>query len=236
MAEIKLTDRSFRTQVIRPRPDSYVSGDGKLVVILTPWGDGEALSTQSVFEEIESQYNLLSADREKTHPFSKMMSLSVQENNMRTTVRTINQQIFEGVNEEEWHCGFEIFFASIQDNICTFIQVGQPMVLIERSKNQLHCLGHSADLASFCYSSMEEEKLPAPPLPGQLLGVYPDISFHPVSFRFSLEDSLILLSRQLIPLRWFETLKEGRDLNTLSEHARKDNPHLPFWIGRMEFK
>ncbi len=227
---MNIQERSFSGKTFRPIPKSYLSANKKLITVITPWGQ-EATSTQEVFESIETQYNLLSEDIESTHPFPKMMSLTPTENNMRTAVIQTNQNIFNSINQEEYSMGFELFFATIVDNILTFIQIGQPFILVDRPHQDLRGIGQSIDPS---LNVPKNKTTINTPLPYQLLGIHEDISFHPLFFRFQPEDRLILLNRNTIPTNWFTLKREERTLDNLSQQAAKDNPASPFWLAILE--
>ena len=227
---MNIQERSFSGKTFQPIPKCYLSSNKKLITVITPWGQ-EAGSTQEVFESIETQYNFLSEDIESTHPFSKMMSLTPTENNMRTAVIQTNQNIFNNINQDEYAMGFELFFASIVDNIFTFIQIGQPFILIDRPHQHLRSIGQIIDPS--LNVSKNKNTINAP-LPYQLLGIHEDISFHPLFFRFQPEDRLILLNRNTIPTNWFRLKREERILDNLSQQAAKDNPSSPFWLATVD--
>ena len=228
---MKIQERSFAGKIFRPKPKCYLSSNKKLITVITPWGQ-EATSTQDIFESIETQYNLLSEDKESTHPFPKLTSLTPKENDMRTAVTQTNQNIFDKINQDEYAMGFELFFATTEENICTFIQIGQPVILIDRPHQYLHSIGQ-ANTPPLSFST--DKKTPNPPLPYQLLGIHEDISFHPFFFRFQPEDRLILLNRDAIPANWFHLKREERTMEKLSQLAAEDNPHTPFWLGIIDF-
>ena len=249
---MKLIERSFSSQLIRPRPSAYFSNNKQLVGILTEWGSS-SINSKTLFDEMESRYNFLSSDKDSTQPLPPLMSLNSMENNMRSSLIQANQTLFEKANYEEYRSGFELFFANTQDRICTVIQVGQPMMLIDRPNHILHYVGSLADRWSFSHSQKNNLDFPVktpdsqnhtpsssnkiipPPLPGQLLGLHEDITVVPFCFRWSSEDRLILLSRHHVPSSWFQTKRKNRDLKTLSELAVQENPNIPFWIGIIEF-
>ncbi|MYE07702.1 MAG: hypothetical protein F4X95_03000 [Oligoflexia bacterium] len=224
---MKIQERSFSGKIFRPKPKCYLSSNKKLMTAITPWGQ-EAANTQDLFESMETQYNFLSEDKESTHPFPKLMSLTPIENDMRTTVIQINQNIFDKINQDEYAMGFELFFATVVGNVFTFIQIGQPVVLIDRPHQGLRIIGQTATPP---LSHKTNKKMPHPPLPYQLLGVNEDISFHPFFFRFQPEDRLILLNRDTIPAKWFYLKREERTVDKLSQLAAEDQPYMPFWLG-----
>ena len=254
MWKLELKDRCFRTRTLRPRPECYVSEDKKLLVVLTPWGADSSVDSKELFEELKTQYNALSSDREKTHPFPKLISLTPNENNMRCALHLLNQQVFNSANEEEWLRGFEVFFVTVQDQVCSVVQVGQPMAFLHRGLREWHGVGNTADFFAFHYSAWQAGGEPAaaagplppapgegktnpplpPPLPGQLLGIHQDISVHPVSFRIQKQDRLILLSRHHVPVGWFQ-LQGEQTLQTLSEMAAREDSRIPFWMACMSF-
>ena len=131
---MKLIERSFSTELIRPRPSWYLSNNTKLVAIFTEWGS-KSINSKSVFDELEGQYNFLSTDKESTQSFPKLTSLNSIENNMRSSLIQANQTIFQKINQDEYRTGFELFYASTQDSMCTVIQIGQPMMIIESSQS-----------------------------------------------------------------------------------------------------
>ena len=147
---------------------------------------------------------------------------------MRTTVIQINQNIFDKINQDEYAMGFEIFFATIVENVFTFIQIGQPVVLIDQPHQGLSIIGQTLPPP---LSHKIDKKTPHPPLPYQLLGINEDISFHPFFFRFQPGDRLILLNRDAIPPKWFYLKREERTVDKLSQLAAEDKPHTPFWLG-----
>ncbi|MDE0118470.1 MAG: hypothetical protein OXM55_00485 [Bdellovibrionales bacterium] len=228
---MKIQERSFSGKIFRPKPKCYLSSNKKLMTAITPWGQ-EAADTQDLFENIETQYNFLSEDKESTQPFPKLMSLTPIENDMRTTIIQINQNIFDKINQEEYAMGFELFFATVVGNILTFIQIGQPVVLIDQPHQYLRSIGQTVT-PPLNHKTLSPQKRGTahPPLPYQLLGIHEDISFHPFFFRFQSEDRLILLNRNVIPAKWFYLKREERTVDKLSQLAAEDNPHIPFWLG-----
>ena len=224
---MRIQERSFSGKIFRPTPKSYLSSNKKLITVITPWGQ-EAASPKEVFETIETQYNFFSEDKESTHPFPKLTSLTSVENDMRTAVIQTNQVVFNNVNQEEYSMGFELFFATVIENILTVIQVGQPFILIDRPNQFLQNIGHTV---SNHLGHLKKSQTLLPPLPYQLLGIHEDISFHPFFFRFQLNDRLILINRDTIPPKWFTLKREERTLENLSKQAAEENPNLPFWLA-----
>ncbi len=228
----ELKERSFSSEIFRPKPKYHLSSQKRTMALLTLWGSDE-ISSQNIFEEIESQYNFLSEDVERTHPLPKLQSLSPAENNMRTAVISANQNIFNSLNQSEYVAGFELIYVTIEGNICTCVQIGQPSLLLDSAEVGLQSISPAIDL-SFNYYSANKKDLA--PLPHSLLGIHEDISFHPFSFRFHAKDRLIFLSRNGIPCAWFSTKREDRNLDHLSRLAVQEKPQSPFWLALLQFQ
>ena len=245
---MQIQERAFSGPAFRPKPHIYLSSNKKLLTVLTPWGQ-EATDPKNVFETLESLYGRLSEDKESTHPFPKMMHLTSTQNDMRTAVLQTHQDIFNNINQEEYAMGFELFFATITENIFNFIQIGQPFVFIDRLGTPLQSIGQIMDISINNFGQNQTilpsaetpspsvgetpsfTKKALPPLPYQLMGIHPDISFSSFCFRFYAEDRIILLSRNAPPPIWFSLKREERTLDNLSQKAAEDNPHTPFWLS-----
>lgn len=224
---MKWQERSFAGKIFRPGPKCFLSSDKKIFAIITSWG-ANSLSEKEVFEELESQYNDFSDYEEKTMFVPKMMSLSSIENNIRSSIIQVNQNIYNKINKEEYTQGFELFFAVIKEEVCTFIQIGRPFILLDRKK--LTLLGQSGGW--FLPKPAAENNLTHyAPLPCQLLGMYEDISCHPMRCKLSIGDRLIFLNRHLIPTTWFSTEQNQRTLDHLSQITADDSPETPFWLS-----
>ena len=226
---MKILERSFLAKDFRPRPACYISENQRSAAVLTSWGQG-ALSTDTVFEEMEEQFNLFSEDSDSTRPHQYIMAgLSTLENDIRTAVLHANKSIYAKINQEEFCTGFELFFAGFKEGVCAFVQAGQPSVLLDRSKGPLQSVGLTADW------SVLGDQLNLPPLPFRLLGLYEDLALQPYYFRLQKGDRLILLNRTYVPPAWLSVKREERNLENLSRLAVKDNPDTPFWIGLLDF-
>ena len=223
---MRIQERAFLGKTFRPKTHFYFSSNKKLLAVITPWGQ-ESTSPKHVFENLESLYSRLSEDKESTHPFPKLMSLNSMQNDIRTAVLQINQDLFSQVNQEEYAMGFELFFLSIVEHTISFIQIGQPFVLIDRPSSGLRNIGQMMDIS--LNNFIPHEALP--PLPHQLLGIYGDISFSSFCFRFHPKDRLILLSRNAIPPSWFSLKREERTQDNFSQKAVADQPQTPFWLA-----
>lgn len=227
---MKIQERSFAGKTFRPKPACYISSHKKLITVITPWGQ-EATNPSDLFENLETQYNLFAEDKESTHPFPKKLSLTSTENDMRTAVIQTNEKIFNDINQNEYSMGFELLFATLSANIFTVIQIGKPLILIDRPHQFLQSIGQ---IITPSLSIPLKNNPTSPPLPYQLLGIHEDISFYPFFFRLHHQDRLILLNRDTIPAKWFKLKREERTLNGLSQSAAEENPHTPFWVAILE--
>ena len=224
---MQLEERYFSTDLFLPKIKHYFSERGDLLIILSLWGSS-TYPEKNVFEEIDSIFHFLKGDKESTQPFPKLTSLSENENCLRTALLQVNKRIYEAFNHTTYVCGFEMLALHKSSSVFTCIQIGGLTVLLDRPDQSLKIKGNLLSLNSHdhlkpCFS----------PLPIELLGIYPDISFHPFSFPYEKKDKLFLCHRQSkIPLTWLST--ESKNINTLSELASKENPHRPFWIAHLK--
>ena len=214
-------DQSFAGKNFQPRPKYFLSGDKKIFAIITAWGSN-SLSAAELFEELETQYNYLSDSEEKTIFVPKMMSLNSLANNIRASVIQVNQKI----NKEEYTQAFELFFGVLHESVCVFVQIGCPFILLNRKAQDLMLIGQ----CNKAFISNRNIKDSAP-LPNQLLGMYEDISFHPMHYQVSEGDQMIFLNRQLIPKAWWNVDPANRKLNYLSQLATEDSPEMPFCLS-----
>ena len=224
-----ITERAFSTKNFRPKPGCHISSNHKLAAVITPWGQS-SLSTEVVFEDLESRYSFFSEDLESTRPFPIMQNLSVPENDIRTALVQVNQSIYHKINEEEYSTGFEVFCAVVTGNVCAFSQVGCPIVLIDRPHQSLSLVGSLATEGSSLFNSQEYQS----PLPMQLMGVHEDVSISSRYFRFNQGDRLILLSRNYVPPSWLSVKRAERTIEHLSRLASQNNPRIPFWLGILD--
>ncbi len=205
-------------KMFRPRPECFLSSDKKLLAVITSWGE-EQVSLKDVFEHLDSHYNALDKDSEQTRFTPFIEGLTLVENNMRSAVLKLNETIYNEVNKEEYMQGFELLFVVIQNQVCTLIQIGCPLILIDgASGGDLRPVGSSVN---HLWSFFPDEFKMAP-LPSQLLGMYDNISFHPVSFRFLQNDRFILLNRHSIPHAWFRTQPDERTIEQLHKLCAED--------------
>lgn len=226
---MNIQHRSFSGKLFQPIPKYHISINKKIIIAITTWGQNN-VSTLDILQNIETIYTAFTNDKEYTHPFPIMLSLNTIENNIRTTIAQINKDIFEAINQTEYSTGFELFFGTITENIFTFTQIGQPLILNNQSDKNLYSIGQNISPA-LCTPHKQKT---IPPLPYTLLGIYTDIAVQTFYFRFKPQDKLILLNRNAIPTSWFTLKPEERTLNNLSKLATKDNPHIPFSIAVIE--
>lgn len=224
---MKIQERSFSGKLFQPIPKCYTSVNKKTIMTITAWGN-KGDSTEEVFNKLNTQYNTFLEDKERTHPFPKILSLTPTQNNIRTSIIQVNEEIFNNSNSTEYSTGFELFFGTLTEDIFTFVQIGQPLILLKRRDQPLRSIGQIVQPSTY---TAYTKKAIIPPLPNQLLGIHEDILFSTFLFRFQPQDSLILLNRNTIPNNWFTLENKECTLKNLTNLAVKDNPQMPFWLA-----
>ena len=170
----------------------------------------------------------MSSDADSTRPFQQMLSLSPDENNIRTALYQLNEYIFTQYNQEELTLGFEFFLAIKTTSEIIFAQVGHPQIYLSRKELSLQPIGPTLTFST----SYSQSSRSLAPLPQTALGLFPDISVWIQSLKIHPQDQFILLSRNFIPGHFFSD--KQKSLDSLSQILAQDNDSEPFWIGQLQ--
>ena len=195
--------------------------------MITPWNT-DLETAQKVMQVFENIYKPLASDADSTRPFQQMLSLSPDENNVRTAVCQLNDYIFNQYNQEELTLGFELFLAIKTVGEIIFAQVGHPQIYLSRQNFSLQPIGSSLTFST----SYSQSSHSLAPLPQTVLGLFPDIPIWIHSLKIHPQDQFILLSRNFIPGHFFSD--KQKSLNSLSQILAQDNDSEPFWIGQLQ--
>jgi hypothetical protein len=138
-----------------------------------------------------------------------------------------NEFFFSSENKDEYKNGAEFFAAAFDQKELVWMQIGHPHVLLKRPGRPLLQLSASIDLSM----ELSTADSPLPPLPGDLIGI--DANPHIVinSFRPSLGDKLLLISRSWIPQNLFLLGEDQMNVDEVSMALSKADEDLPFWLG-----
>ena len=227
---MELKFRCFGGKTFRPQPEALVNEELGLFSIVTPWGPG--FQTKQVTESLIQNYTNFSSDKEATSIYKNLTCLSPEENILRRSILTSNEQIYKSHNRgKHYSVGYEVVCGLKDKNQILFVQIGHPAIYLDREGASLQALGHILDLAGG-HSRLTKR---LPPLPSQLFGIYADT--HCSVFRIPLLelDRLIFISRAFIPSHILDIKRESRNLEHLSLLLSKDDSSMPFWLGVLDF-
>ena len=223
---MKLVHRSYSGKTFRPQPEIFTDDDLNFFAILTPWGPQH--QTKNMLKSLFENYKNLYSDQELTLAIPRLKSLSQEENRLRITVLNFNYQAYSKLNAKSKSLfGYELICGVRHETKILFVQVGHPYIYLDRPEIPLQPLGHVLDLSG----GFSEIQNNLPPLPSQLLGIYPDTHFSVFTVPIKKEDRFLFLSRALIPSRLPETSRPERTLESLSLSFSQNDPDMPFWIG-----
>ena len=227
---MELDHRCFSGKNFRPKPEILINKDLQMFAIITPWGP--AFQTKKVLEFLVQNYESFSVDEEKTNIYSKLHSLSEEENILRSLLLSCNEWIFNEQNGgKNYNFGYELVCGSFTNEKLVFLQAGQPFIYLDRPEIPLQSLGSVLDFSGLF--SVKGQRLP--PLPSTLMGIHPDTHFSVFSFPVHREDRLIFISRDFIPGSILETPRKNRNLDYFSSVLTEENDQSPFWLGVLSF-
>jgi len=201
-----------------------------MFAIVTPWG--QAFQTQKILEFLVQNYESFYADEEKTSIYSKLESLSQEENTLRALLLSCSEWIFNEQNGgKEYNFGYELVCGNFKNGKLIFIQAGHPAIYLDRPDIPLQSLGHVLDFSALF--SQKGNRLP--PLPSTLIGLYPDTHFPVFSFPILSGDRLIFISRDFVQNSLLDISRPQRNLDHLLFVLTKENEESPFWLGILSF-
>jgi hypothetical protein len=142
-----------------------------------------------------------------------------------------NDLIYNEENKSEYISGLELLVIARTQYEMACVQIGMPMILLDRPQRALGPLCVQNDLATeFSFGS----RLLAP-LPNLLLGSESSSDFSVFSFRPAPQDRLVLISRSSLPASLYTLPPSDRNLDKISQLLSKDDGDLPFWTGILSF-
>ena len=215
----------------RPQPEILIDKELQMFAIITPWGPRSQV--KNLMDYIVQNYTSLQSDTEITAIFPKLASMSKEENQLRSLILSCNQWIYEEQNkEEDYNFAYEMVCGTYSNNQILFAQIGHPFIYLDKKQIPLQALGHVLDLAGG-FSRIDKR---LPPLPSQLIGLYPDTHFSIFKVPVSETDRLLFISRSFVPATILELPKKERTLENISMNLSKDNKDMPFWLGILDLE
>jgi hypothetical protein len=221
--------RSYNSEVFRPKPEVHFDPESRILIVATPWG-----SPSSARKAIQSVLDYLvtsGSDQEATTPFKRLTCLSPLANSLRIATLLANELLYREDNRDEYVGGVELFAAKMTDQELVYVQVGHPNLVLFREGRTAQPISVQVDLGL----DLSQKKAPVAPLPGQLLGPDSSCNLSVQSFRPQKNDQLALISRSNLPPKLFQVEGAVSDLSKISKVFAKDHPSMPFWLGLWSF-
>ena len=222
---MKFDRRSYGGKFFRPAPQIHEGEGLPLVIVSTAWGSQD--SAGRVIDKMLEYLQLAEKDGEVTAPFPRMTCLTTAGNNLRIAALLANSMLYKDENQQEYNTGCELFACFYSDNEVTWIQVGQPNIVLCRNGESPMPLGSFPDLVL----DYEKNETALSPLPSNLLGMENSLNLNINSYRPAEGDQLFLISRSRIPAKLFTMQSEKLNLDLVSRTLAEDRQDQPFWLG-----
>lgn len=223
---MRFEERSYSGHRVRPRPEYQFLAEEGLLVVSTPWGPRSAAknSVKTVSDFISANFR----DPEATSPFPRIPALSDLANTIRIGALMVNDHLARHENREEYRAGVEFFAAMKKDREISWIQVGQPQVILLRAGRTPLLLNANIDL------SMEvppHEGSSPDPLPSDCLGIQSIPPLFINSFRSQPGDRVLLLSYTWPPQEIYHLTESQWNLEDITSALVAADENQPFWLG-----
>lgn len=224
---MQLEEQSYAGKTFRPKPEVHIDATLKLVAVCTSW------STKSFAKEFINNFigifSSLSDDAEATSPFEIIESLSMKQNNLRTALLLSNKEMSEQKNKNEYVHGCEFFVGVMEGESFSWIHFGNPSLFIRRENSGLIASGAEKDLSlDFASGNLNA------PVPENLLGLHPSISFDVKSCKLKPNDQIYLLSTSAVQ-PFMRNAFEQSELTRIAKMIAQHQPNSPFWLGKINF-
>lgn len=225
---MKFLERSFFTSNgLRPRPILHFNESEQLVIAFTNWA--KKINTDDIIKTIEGYLLSSLVDDEVTSPFISAPHLGKTANHLRTSLLLLNETLYKKYNKDEFNAGLEIFVGFKREDEFVFGHIGQPNILMCRSKKNIlpvyQNIDHSLDLSVNTL---------LPPVPSKLLGINPNIDIEIQSLKPHDGDKILLLSYSWIPKEILNLKDNQRSFEQITKSI-SDISDQSFWLGLIEF-
>jgi hypothetical protein len=221
---MKIEERSYRAQSMRPRPTIYQDEVGETMMVMTSWG--KDLGVKKVQEVAVDYLTAATSDVEVTIPFEYLSCLSTRANQLRIAGQLANDQLYRQENRIKYEVGVEFVSLSRDKNELAWVQVGMPNIILMRPGVGFIPISCSMD------SSLDGNSVPElTPMPVAMLGLESSVNINTGSLRIFEGDRILLISGALIaPALWSEDATSA-SLQTLSAHMSNQWPTQAYWMG-----
>lgn len=220
---MQIVERSYSSDVFRPKPLLHWDLDQRFLMIVTNWGSAE--SAQKIIQDFTKYVLAAQGDVEVTTPFEFLPQLTPEANSLRIASQLTNELIFRSENKSELTAGVELCALLHSKNQLAWLQIGLPSILIKRSHKMLEPLSIAHDLSS----QFSQEGRSLHPLPQSLLGTEPILNPQVGSLLLQNQDQIFLLSRSHLSASVFNQPHLPAMVQALSEDSDKE----PFWLAQV---
>lgn len=222
---MELTERSYSTNIFRPRPLIHWELDKQLLVVATNWGAKD--TAEKIIANIAKYVVEAQGDMEATTLFESLPQLTTESNSLRIACLLANESCYRYENQSDYIGGIEVCLLLRTQNKLSWLQVGQPHLFVKRIGAPIQTLSVCPDLGFDYIGGSKNES----PLPKELLGVDTTLAPRCGDCLMDAGDEIIMVSRSQAPNNFGaendSQLSLSRLTMSFSEHNTKD----PFWVG-----
>lgn len=177
-------------QFQRPEPLIHHDEVHRFLIVLTSWGPrgGSKLVVDRLCEHLIH----FQADQDVTVPYPSLEALSRTANNLRAAALMVNELVLKMENATEWTASYELAIVDYSAQEWTWLQVGQPHLLLHRASTGFVPLALAPEL----HIELAAPASVFPALPLELLGVDKNLRPRAGSLRRTEGDTLFLVQHQ----------------------------------------
>jgi len=219
---VKWSERSYNTNLLRPKPLIHRDESQKFILIMTPWGSQE--ECQKVMDFSIQHLLTVRQDQEHTSAFQKILSLSNEANELRQVSLLANDFLFRNINAESHELVIEFLFLAFNKRQVSWVQLGCPHLFLKKKDQGTQPIS--------CYPETLQT-LQQFPLPSYHLGSDSTVAPRCGDLFLNKSDELILLSSSQIPNSIWQN-KEKKDIELWTDEMTKESDSQPFWLGRLQ--
>lgn len=215
---MEIIEKSYSGKHFKPAPKVYQSQDQELMSIITTWGEG--VQRESIHTELSKFIFAAQGDFEVTTPFEFNTALSKDSNSLRMAALISNDYLYRAENKDDIRTCYEILILFKNKNTLSWLQIGNPNVILVR--NNLIPISFSTGTDSKSFNSLI--------LPNQFYGIDMHCHFQVGSIELLEGDKILLCNNSILsPENWGLNNKSGLDV--FFKNQIKFNSEIPFWMG-----
>ena len=223
---MKFSEQLYRTKKPLPQPEHFIEPDGSFGVIISSWGPES--SAARAIEHVIQLKNVYAQDREVTSPFAFLEPLTYEVNRLRQNLMHLNDFIYEQDNKNDYKCGYEVLIFSKNAQEWSWAQVGGPFIILNRQHKALALQASPNASARFGNST--------DPLPGFLLGLYPNTMVSSGSIRLDPKDEIIFFNGDFNMNYFDQNFLQSIETKNRVQSVSKHNQDKSFWLASLNYE